>query len=298
MNTSRLNYKHLRYLYEVGRLGSVQQAADALRVSTQAVSAQIKQLEDRMGQALLQRRGRRVVLTDAGQLAMRYAQQIFDLGDELSAALSDHPGELTLPMRIGVTDSVPKAMAVTATAAGMARYPDREAMFVEGAADDLLARLLTGRLHALLSDREPAHDGMGQLDVRMLVRSPLVWVAPPGLLDDERRPFPDCLSGQPMILWQGSSVISSQVSAWLRANGVRPRVAARCVDSALMKSLCAAGVGVAPIPLAIAEAVRAQLGLVPIGTMDDVEMTLWVIQRAEEAGDYIDWPAGDDQARA
>lgn len=293
MNVSRLNYKHLRYLFEVGRLGSIQQAAETLHVSAQAVSAQIKSLEAGFGQALLHRRGRRVVLTDAGQLAVRYAQQIFDLGDELQDALSDHPGQLAVPMRIGVTDSVPKAMAVTATASGMARNPDREAIFVEGSLDDLLARLLTGRLHAVLTDREPA-TSMAQLDVHMLVRSPLVWMAPPSLLDRELPAFPECLAHCPVILWQGSLVISSQVSAWLRQNGVRPRVVARCVDSALMKSLCAAGVGVAPIPLAIADTVRQQFGLQPLGVMADVEMTLWLIQRTGETSDFIGWPATAD----
>ncbi|MEN8821314.1 MAG: LysR family transcriptional regulator [Abyssibacter sp.] len=286
----QLNYKHLRYLFETVRLGSVQAAAEVLHVSPQAVSAQIKQLEGRIGQRLLTRQGRTLRPTDAGQVALAYARQIFELGDELSALLADHPGELTVPCRIGLTDSVPKSMAVVCTTGLIAGESGREAVFVEGPLDDLLARLLAGRLHAILSEREPSGGDLTELDIRMLVRAPLAWVATPAYAERLTGTFPHHLDGQAVILWQAGSVISSQVSAWMEANHVRPRIVARCVDSALIKSLCAAGVGAAPVPLAIADTVHAQMGLVTLGVMDAVEMSLWLIQRRGQVIDDIAWP--------
>lgn len=286
----RLNYKHLRYLFETVRLGSVQAAAAILHVSPQAVSAQIKQLEAQIGQPLLVRHGRALRPTDAGQVALSYARQIFELGDELAALLADSPGELAVPCRVGLTDSVPKSMAVVCTAGLMSGAAKREAVFVEGPMDDLLVRLKAGRLHAILSDREPATGDLSDFDIRMLVRSPLAWVATPEFAEGLHGGFPQSLHKQPVVLWQAGSMVSSQVSAWLEAHQVRPRMAARCVDSALMKSLCAAGVGAAPVPLAITENVRAQMGLVTLGVMDGVDMSLWLIQRRGQLVEQIAWP--------
>ena len=290
---AQINYKHLRYLYETVRLGSVQAAAVALHVSPQAVSAQLKQLEAQAGQPLLARHGRALRPTDAGTMAMAYARQIFELGDELAAVLVDHPGELAIPCRIGLTDSVPKSMAVACTAALIRGDQRREAIFVEGPLDDLQGRLLSGRLHAIVSDREPATGDLSDFDIRLLVRSPLAWVATEAFADRLANGFPANLHQQPVILWQAGSVMSSQVSAWLDQRGVRPRIAARCVDTALMKSLCASGLGAAPVPAVITDTVRAQMGLVTLGEMPTVEMSLWLIQRRGQLTEEIAWPASN-----
>ncbi len=283
-----VNFKHLRYFHEVARLGSVQAAADALHVSPQAISAQVRQLESRIGQQLFRRDGRRLVLTDAGKLARSYAGQIFDLGAELQAALSDHPGEVALPVRIGVTDSVPKSMTVQCTAAGMRAHPERELIFIEGELDSLLGELLTGRIQAILTDREPATSLTAEVDVRLIVQSPMAWVAAIDHLP--AGDFPGCLDGAPVILWQSSSALSRQVLTWFRQHKVRPRIVARCVDSALMKSLCAAGLGYAPVPLAIVDSVQQQMQLQPLGVMSDVSMALWLVERPGEALAFIRWP--------
>ena len=86
-DSSRMNFKHLRYFAEVAQRGSVTQAARALFVAPQTVSAQVQELEQSVGQALFERAGRRLVLTVAGETAFDYAKSIFSLGDELRNVL-------------------------------------------------------------------------------------------------------------------------------------------------------------------------------------------------------------------
>ena len=73
-----LNYHHLFYFWTVAREGGVSKAAEHLRLAQPTVSAQIKQFERALGETLLERQGRRVVLTEAGRIVFRYADDILD----------------------------------------------------------------------------------------------------------------------------------------------------------------------------------------------------------------------------
>ncbi|WP_329610531.1 LysR family transcriptional regulator [Jiella pelagia] len=77
-----LNFHHLRYFQTVAHDGNLTRAAERLNVSQSAVSTQIRQLEERLGQKLFERRGRSLILTEAGQIALDHADAIFTTGDE------------------------------------------------------------------------------------------------------------------------------------------------------------------------------------------------------------------------
>lgn len=107
-----MNYKHLLYFWTVARLGGVAQAGEHLHVTPQTVSGQIQLLEDSLGQPLFRKKGRKLALTEAGELAFSYAQDIFSLGAQLEQALSQ-PGGTARPveLRVGIADAVPKLVA-------------------------------------------------------------------------------------------------------------------------------------------------------------------------------------------
>jgi LysR family transcriptional activator of nhaA len=77
---SHLNFHHLRYFHEVAREQSLTRAARRLRVAPSALSTQIRQLEEELGEALFVREGRGLVLTEAGALVPAYAHGSFALG--------------------------------------------------------------------------------------------------------------------------------------------------------------------------------------------------------------------------
>ena len=81
-----LNFNHLRYFWAVAHEGSLTRAAVRLNVSQSALSVQIQKLEQRMGHPLFDRIGRRLILTEAGRIALDYADTVFRAGDEIGRA--------------------------------------------------------------------------------------------------------------------------------------------------------------------------------------------------------------------
>ena len=75
-----MNYKHLLYFWTVARLGGVVKAGEHLHVTPQTISGQIQLLEEQIGRPLFRKKGRKLEMTETGQLAFSYAQDIFNLG--------------------------------------------------------------------------------------------------------------------------------------------------------------------------------------------------------------------------
>jgi LysR family transcriptional regulator, transcriptional activator of nhaA len=104
-----LNFHHLRYFWTVAKTESVRKAAEQLHVSQPSISAQLKLLEETLGQKLFQRSGRNLVLTEVGQLVLSYADEIFSIGRELMSAVKQRPGNRALRFNVGMTDVAVKA---------------------------------------------------------------------------------------------------------------------------------------------------------------------------------------------
>src|SRR3990167_10370678 len=107
-----MNFKHLYYFWATAKSGGVMKAGEQLHTTPQTLSGQIKLLEAQLGCALFQKVGRRLELTKEGRVALGYADQIFALGTQLEAAVGKaRSGQSVLDFRVGIADSVPKAIA-------------------------------------------------------------------------------------------------------------------------------------------------------------------------------------------
>src|SRR3974390_3517469 len=106
-----LNYHHLLYFWTVARTGSIAAASKELRLAAPTISNQIRKLEDSLGEKLLRRSGRGLVLTDMGRIAMRYADEIFAMGRELTDAMKNLPTGRPLRLCVGIADAVPTLIA-------------------------------------------------------------------------------------------------------------------------------------------------------------------------------------------
>ncbi|MBA4207627.1 MAG: LysR family transcriptional regulator, partial [Polymorphum sp.] len=95
-----LNYHHLRYFRAVAHDGNLTRTAERLNLSQSALSVQIRQLEERLGHALFERRGRQLHLTEAGRIALDHADAIFSAGEELIATLRQ-TGTTRQVLRVG-----------------------------------------------------------------------------------------------------------------------------------------------------------------------------------------------------
>ncbi|MGW8207042.1 MAG: LysR family transcriptional regulator, partial [Hyphomicrobiaceae bacterium] len=96
-----LNYHHLRYFHAVAHDGNLTRTAQRLNVSQSALSAQIRQLELRLGHVLFERRGRQLHLTEAGRIALDHADAIFATGAELVGTLTTNQEAVRQVVRVG-----------------------------------------------------------------------------------------------------------------------------------------------------------------------------------------------------
>ena len=105
-----LNYHHLLYFWVVAKEGSIVRASEELHLAHPTISGQIHRLEEVLGEKLLTRRGRNLVLTESGRVAFRYADEIFSLGREFVDTLKGRASGKPLRLVVGVADVLPPSL--------------------------------------------------------------------------------------------------------------------------------------------------------------------------------------------
>lgn len=209
----RLNYHHLLYFFTVAREGSVARASARLGLKQPTVSAQIHALERKLGRKLLERSGRGLKVTPAGETVLRYAGNIFTLGGEMLMALDGH-AETAPKLAVGVTRSLPPALAGILLQEVFGLKPRPVITIVEASAQALTAQLAARSLHFVLTDVKLANDAPGLLHNHLLLESPVSLFAPPMLARKVRKYFPSRLAGVPVLL-PSPGALRQQVDAWL-----------------------------------------------------------------------------------
>jgi LysR family transcriptional activator of nhaA len=247
----------LRYFWTVAREGSLKKASEKLRVSQPSISAQLGELEAALGENLFRRSGRSKVLTHAGQVVLRYADEIFTLGQEMISAVKQRPTAQALRLYVGVADSFPKLVTNEILKPVFAMPQPVHVICREGKLEDLLAQLAAHRLDVVLAD-EPASSGTAVRTFNHLLGESSTSFCATGKQGAAlQKGFPKSLDGAPALLPADNTSLRRAVEAWFRGIGVQPRVLAECEDLALMKVLAAEGRGFIALPSVVAdEAVR------------------------------------------
>ena len=169
---SRLNFHHLHYFWAVAREGHLTRAAGQLHVSQSALSAQIRQLEEQLGQPLFTRQGRALHLTEAGRVALAYADTIFATGQELLAVLRDGQRRDRQVLRIGAVATLSRNFQENFIRPLLPR-PDVELVLQSGSLTELLARLGVHTLDLVLSNRPVQGDAEHPWRCRRIARQPV-----------------------------------------------------------------------------------------------------------------------------
>jgi len=272
-----VNYHHLRYFWTVAKQGSIASACKSLGLSQPAISTQLKTLEESLGEKLLERSGRGLVLTDAGQLVFRYAEEIFTTGSEMLDALRGRPTGRPARLLVGIADVLPKLIAHRLLEPALRLSPPVQIVCHEDKAERLLANLSLQSLDLVLADAPVT----GQLHVRaynhLLGESTVTFFATPKLARGLKRGFPHSLDGAPMLLPTENTTLRRALDPWFERTGLRPRVVGEFEDSALLKVFAEHGEGVCAAPSVIEREIRKVYGLVSIGETRDVTERFYAI---------------------
>jgi len=276
MKATGLNFRHLYYFWVVAKEGSVTRAAERLDVAVQTISAQLALLEQSIGKALLAPQGRRLVLTEAGRVALNYADQIFLLGEQMQDALAnDVDGAMRLT--VGISDSLPKLIASRLLDAAL-QLPQRVRLVCsEGNFESLLGDLSVHKLDVVLTDR-PVPPGTNlRVFSHSLGDSELTLFALPEIAKQYRMKFPESLNGAPLLLPTRNNAIRSRIDQWFETNELRPDIVGEFDDNALLNTFGQRGLGLFPAPSALAADVRKQFGATPVGALAGVREQFYAI---------------------
>jgi LysR family transcriptional activator of nhaA len=235
-----LNFHHLRYFWMVARKGGVRKAAEELHVSQPSISAQLKLLEESLGQKLFRRSGRNLVLTEVGQLVLNYADEIFSAGRELMNAVKQRPGKHPVRLNIGLTDAFPKLIAWRILQAAFRADEPVHVVCREGEIGPLVNHLQAHRLDIVLADEPASSTLKAKTFNHALGDSGITFCAVPALAAKLRRNFPESLNGAPALLPATNMGMRAALETWFDTNGIRPRLIGEFEDSALME-VCSAG---------------------------------------------------------
>jgi LysR family transcriptional regulator, transcriptional activator of nhaA len=270
------SYRHLHYFWVVAKEGSVTRAAARLGMAVQTVSTQVRELERSLGHVLLKPAGRGLALTEAGQAALRQADAIFQLGEELPAKVREALSAPHVRLAIGVSDSLPK-LVVRHLMEPVMLEPSLRLICDEDEFDDLLGDLALHRLDIVLSDRPSSSNPNLRLYSHLLASSPLGWYAPAEWTAQARRKFPQSLANVPVLLPSGHAAVRVRIDRWFEQQGISPLVVGEFEDSALLKTFGAGGMGVFPAPELVHADLTERYGVKRIGHCDGVAEHFYAI---------------------
>ena len=241
-----LTYSYLRYFWAVAHDGNLTRAATRLHVSQSAVSVQIRKLEEELGRPLFRREGRQLVLTDAGRIALEYADSIFALGDRLTSALGSTRQPSRQTLRVGALATLSRNFQLSFLAP-ILRRPDIRLALRSGPLASLLRQLRDHRIDVLLTNVLPPRDTDVPWLPQEIADEPVALVGHRRRVR-KRRSWTSLLATEPLILPSADSGLRGSIDALLDSRRIEPRVVAEVDDMAMIRLLVRENAGLAVLP--------------------------------------------------
>lgn len=269
-----LNFKHLHYFWAVAHEGNLTRAAERLHVSQSAVSTQIKSLEADLRQPLFERVGKRLVLTEAGRIALDHADAIFALGDELLGTLGEGEARRRV-LRVGALTTLSRNFQL-GFLKPMLNRPDVETVVRSGALGDLLRLLEAHQLDVVLSNIAPPRDAATAWVPHAIAEQPVSLIGKPAKAANGRG-LHDLLAEEPLVLPAVETSVRAGFDALADSLGIRPRIAAEVDDMAMLRLVAREHDGLSVVPPVVVKDELANGTLVEVERLPDLHETFFAI---------------------
>lgn len=275
MKLDQLNFHHLFYFWRVAKLGHLTRAAEELHTSQSAVSAQIRQLEERIGEDLFLREGRRLVLTDTGRLVLAYADNIFGLGQEMLGRLQGRMAGTTR-LRVGSVATLSRNYQENWIRPLLAD-PSVVLTLESGLLEDLIARLLQHQLDVVLANETVPADPTRPLHCRFLGSQSISLVGPASRWQTQSLRIPEDLDGLDIVLPGPRHALRAQFDALCLSANVTPRLRAEVDDMAMLRLIARDSGWLAVLPeVVVQDELQAGI-LVTVGHSTDLQERFYAI---------------------
>ena len=273
-----LNYHHLLYFWVVAKEGSVVRASEELHLAHPTISGQIHRLEEVLGEKLFARRGRNLVLTEAGRVAFRYADEIFSLGREFVDTLKGRASGKPLRLVVGVADVLPPSLVRRfLEPAFRLGQPVQVICRADKSVDEFIAELALHRVDVVIADGPAGVGSPIRAFSHPLGDCGTAFFAAPKLAAKIRPKFPLSMNGAPFLLPGAPSTARRALEHWFDAEGIRPQIVAELDDSALAKDFGDAGLGVFAAATVIETEVLHHYNVRVVGRSETVRQQFYAI---------------------
>jgi LysR family transcriptional regulator, transcriptional activator of nhaA len=268
---AQINLHHLRLFRAVASDGTLTGAARALNLSQSALSTQLRTLEASLGHDLFERRGRGLVLTEAGRIALDHAEAIFRTADDLTATLRE-TGRVRRALRVGALATLSRNFQMQFLAPLIGR-PDIEVILRSGSQEQLLRGLEGLALDVVLTNLVPERDAASPWLVQRIAEQPVSLIGTPARVGAPGRGLREMLAGVPLILPTPETALRSAFDALVQRLGVGLTIAAEVDDMAMIRLMTRADVGLAIIPPIVVRDELAEGSLVEAARLEGIHET-------------------------
>lgn len=275
MNLDQFNFHHLFYFWRVAKEGHLTRAAQALHVSQSALSAQIRQLEERLGEPLFEREGRRLTLTDTGHLVLSYAENIFGLGQEMLGRLQGHVDGMT-HLRVGSVATLSRNYQEN-WIRPLLTDPTVVLTLESGLLEGLLERLQQHRLDVVLANEPVASDPDRPLHCRYLGSQAISVVGPAASWGGRSLRIPDDLDGLDVAVPGPRHALRAQFDALCLTASVKPRLRAEVDDMAMLRLIARDSGWLTVLPEVVVQDELRHGGLVRVGQSTQLQEHFYAI---------------------
>lgn len=273
-----LNYHHLLYFWVVAKEGSIVRAGKQLGLAPPTISGQIHRLEEVLGEKLFARRGRSLVLTEQGRVALRYADAIFALGREFQDRVKGRSAGEELRLTVGVSDVLAKSVVQRILKPVFAMHDRIRVVCLSNRSNEaFLDDLAFNRIDVLLADAPAGPGTPVRVFSHPLGECGVAFFATPALATSRRRGFPQSLDGVPFVLPGSDSTLRRALNDWFATNQIHPKIVAEMDDAALAFVMGEAGLGVFAAPDVIEAEVRRRYRVRVVGRAREIVQRFYVI---------------------
>lgn len=243
---ARLNYHHLHYFWAVAKNGNLTKTAQQLNVSQSALSTQIRQLENTMETVLFERQGRTLKLTEAGQQALTYAEDIFSKGNELESLLRKGIASTVSTLRIGTLATMSRNFVESFIEPLIQRADVCYSLHARNQTS-LLNDLCNHQLDVGLTNIEVLSSDKDMLQSQLLARQPVSIIGPPKLGLDTNN-FSKDYHHHKWVLPSGDSPIRTAFDSFCAQHEFWPTITAEADDMAMLRLLARDSGALAVLP--------------------------------------------------
>lgn len=272
-----LNYHHLYYFRAIAVNGSIAKASAVLNVGASSLSAQLKNLENSLDQKLFERKNKQLILTEAGKIALKYADDIFQKGEEFVQVFNNKSLSLKANYNIGVVASAPKSLACRLMEEAQKFGDNSFITMSEDSPGELVKKVNNVEIDLALTSNL-AILGIDELNITPIGESS-VSIYGAKKFTKLKKGFPQSLNNQPFILPTNHSKLRYDIDHLFKSLNINYDIIAEVQDSSVKKMMGEHGKGLLFLPDFAAKALVKEGRLYKIGCTNMISEEYWLLSK-------------------